>query len=58
MKKVSIHITKLITFIIQINFKPCLCDCVGDRGNPGPECAKGIQGLRGLPGARGIPGIL
>ena len=28
----------------------------GDRGYPGAECAKGIQGLKGVPGLRGEPG--
>lgn len=28
----------------------------GDRGYPGAECAKGIQGPKGVPGARGAPG--
>lgn len=28
----------------------------GDRGYPGAECAKGIQGPKGVPGLRGEPG--
>lgn len=28
----------------------------GERGYPGAECAKGIQGPKGVPGLRGEPG--
>lgn len=30
----------------------------GERGYPGAECAKGMQGPKGVPGPRGMPGKL
>lgn len=33
-----------------------LLNLIGDRGNPGGDCAKGLPGPRGVPGQRGLPG--
>lgn len=33
-----------------------MCNCIGDRGNTGPDCVKGLPGVRGVPGQRGLPG--
>lgn len=43
---------------MKSNLNMCFSKQKGERGYPGAECAKGMQGPKGVPGPRGMPGKL